>query len=246
MLERSFSVGESFSRAWTAFSAKMGVVIGGIFIFMLISIFGGIIPILGVIYNIVIAPVVIGGAYILVMNAVNRRQVEVGNIFDGFRNFGTWLGVHWLLFAITFAAAIPGGIIAVIGAAVGGDGGEVLMVVGIILGVIGAFEVTLIWGLCFWVIADNWHEGSIITALKKSAMITRGNRGRLFLSYLLGGLLGLAGILALGVGVIFTAPLAWCFLGSVYKELREIYEGVERGASETAAPGAPGEAEEGR
>lgn len=249
MSERSFSIGESFNRAWAAFSDKMGVVIGGMFIFLLISLVG-LIPILGGIYGIVIGPVMMGGAYILVMNAVNRRQVEVADLFTGFRDFGTWLGVYWLLIAITFAAVIPGGIIAAIGAgigaAIGGDGGEVLMVVGIMLGVmaamIGAIAVALIWGLCSWVIADNWHEGSIITALKKSAMITRGHRGRLFLSYLLAGLLAMAGTLALLVGAIFTVPLAWCFLGSVYKELREIYEGVERGASETAAPGAPGEA----
>lgn len=248
MSERSFSVGEAFNRGWTAFSARMGTIIGGIFIFLLIGVVGGQIPVLNIIYSIVIAPVMTGGAHILVMNALNKRRVEVADIFAGFRDFGTWLGMYWLLIAITVAAMIPGGIIAAIGAGIGAamDSDErmavmiPLLIIGGLLAVAGAVAVALIWGLCNYVIADNWHEGSIITALKKSAEITRGHRAMLFVSFLLAGLLTLAGALACLVGLVFTLPLAYCFIGAVYKDLREIYEGVERGASETAVPGAPG------
>jgi len=250
MSERSFSVGESFNRGWEAFSAQMGVVIGGSVVLIIICFAGSAIPFVGYLFQLIILPVFIGGGLILVMNAVNKRRAEVANIFEGFQEFGTWLGIYWLLGVINVAAVLPGILVAAIGAAtgaaVGGDGGDAVLVVGIVLGsiaaVTGSMLVTVIWGLSSYVVADNWHEGSIITALKKSAAITRGHRVALFLGFLLAGLINIAGMLACCIGIIFTMPVSLCFISAMYKDLREIYEGVPRGATEAAAPAAPGAA----
>jgi hypothetical protein len=233
MSQNTFSVGAALNRGWAAFSSQMGLLIGGGVLFMLINIVGGMVPYVGMIYSLVLSPVIVGGWMTLVMNVVSGRQAAVGDLFSGFNRFGQWLGAYWLWIGIAFLAALPAGIVAGIGIGIGAAVGEgdaqtaIFIFTGlfaIVIFLVAIIEVSLIWGLNQYIIADYWNEGGIIIAFKKSAAITKGYRGTLFLGFLLTSLIAMAGVLACFIGTIFTIPLATCMFAAMYKQLREIYE----------------------
>lgn len=232
MSERTFSVGGTVSRGWTAFAQQPGIMIGGSLLYFAISFVGGMIPFVSIVFNIVLLPVIMGGYTILVINVVSGRRAEIGDLFAGFNKFGQWLGTYWLLALVMFIAMIPAGVLAVIGLGVfsatgGTDAGDVILAVTISFAVLVfmacMIAVGLIWGLVYWIVADDWNDDSVIAAFKKSAAITRGHRGTLFLVFLVAGLISMAGFLVLFVGAIVTVPLAACILAAAYKELKEIY-----------------------
>ena len=101
-------------------------------------------------------------------------------------------------------------------------GEDARIAVGVALGVIALWYVILLrWFLAYYVVADDWEEGSVFTALKKRAQITRGSRIKLFFCLIVVSLLAVVGVLACVVGLLVTSPIATCATASIYQQLKE-------------------------
>jgi uncharacterized membrane protein len=77
--------------------------------------------------------------------------------------------------------------------------------------------------LVWWILCDDWPNMGVIEAFKLSEIMTRGQRGNLFVLGLLAGLFALAGVLALCVGLLVTGPIAGCAMTHAYLRLKQNY-----------------------
>jgi uncharacterized membrane protein len=231
-------VGKSLGRAWEVFKAQPGPLILGFLVYLVIAAVGSMIPIVNILFNFVVAPPLMGGLFILALNAVSGRPATVGNVFEGFSRFGTWLGVYWLFFLITLVAAIPAGIGVGIWALTDqADWAIALIVLGGLVSLAAMIALVLMFALVYFIVADNRNDG-VVDAFRKSAYLTSGNRAQIFLTWLVSAAIMLAGILACGVGILVAGPLVMCLYAVVYVELRAL-KGTLPGAPSQPAPGTP-------
>lgn len=126
-------------------------------------------------------------------------HVEVSTLFDGFKNFGSALGLALLM-----------GIAIVIGF-------FLLIVPGIIL--------STGWGMSMFILADN-PEMSVSDVLSASWNLTDGYKFELFILYVKFFLLGLLCILTLGIGFLFLSPYIQTVMAKFYMELK-IAKGID-------------------
>jgi uncharacterized membrane protein len=184
-----------------------------------------------------------GGLNILFLNLLYRRRPSATDVFAGFKKYGRFLGAFLLLGLLLLALLLPGIVILQLARAVWNSSREAAIVrmaagIPVFLGGLVAYIVCLLrWMFAPWIIADDWEEGSVITAFKRSAQITLGHRLNLFLVMLVLGLIGAAGLLACCVGVIFTVPIAGCATAAVYNSLKGFYcETTAQGQAITVTP----------
>ena len=149
-----FTVGGVFGKGWEAFTSRMGVLIGTFVIWMLITFVGGIIPFVGSIFGIIIAPVLFGGIIILVTHVLDKQEAAVGDLFKGFESFGEWLGVYWLTMLIVMVPVVVAGIIAGIGIGIGAafETDAIIAIaigVAVLLAMAGGMVVMTIWGMSY-------------------------------------------------------------------------------------------------
>jgi uncharacterized membrane protein len=245
MQAKSVSVGRAFSLGFDAFKRHPGVMIGVSILYLVLNAVGQNIPILGSLFAILVAPPIVGGLAIFVLNVINDRNPTVGDLFAGFQRYGTWMGVYWLFAAISLACFIPGLILVGIGALLGRSGGDEALIIAIVLGALISLviliAVTLRWMFVYYSAAEG--RGTM-DAFKRSAQITEGVRPQLLWAYIVVGLFSISGVIALGVGIIVTFPIAMCAFASIYRDL-EAATGPAPGAippygpspAETPTPG---------
>jgi hypothetical protein len=155
---------------------------------------------------------------------LHKRSASFGDIFGGFKKFGTYLGVYWLLVLISILCMVPG---AIVGAAVwfasSGEEDMILVAVGAgaLLSAIIMWVVYLRFLFAYYVVADDWEDSSITRAFSKSSMITEGNRLKLFGCMIVLGLFMMLGYLVLLVGALITVPVTMVAMASIYTQLKE-------------------------
>ena len=215
------SVGRSFNQGFEAFKANPVTAIVGFLIVMAITGVLGFIPCVGPIASIFIAPPLAGGMAILALNLVNNSQPEIGDVFKGFQNYVHFLLVYLALAVVSIVLYIPLGIGALLGAAIGNDAVTVLLIaltglVSLVLILAAAARL----GFAYFIVAEDLHEGSVMTAFRKSFDMTSRDYVNIFLTLLVAGLIGMAGALACGIGMFVTAPIAWCMFAALYNDLK--------------------------
>jgi uncharacterized membrane protein len=236
MANGSFSLGRAFSEGWQAFARNVWVAILGVLVYVGIEGVIGWVPCVGPLAQLIVAGPFLGGMCLFALHLLRQANPSVGDVFAGFSKFGRYLGLYWLLFLIGIACAVPTmGVALLVGLGVGMAAGEDAGVaVGVTLGVIAFivwYAILVRWSLAYYVVADDWEEGSVFTSLRKSAQITKGTRIKLFLSLIVLSLFGVIGVLACIVGVLLTGSVAMCATASIYQQLKE-------SAAGTGAPGA--------
>lgn len=248
MQGRLLGIGESLSAGWATFSKYAGVLIGAFLVYMIIVGGGGSIPVVGTLVVILVAPPLVGGMTVIVLKAVRDEGPEFGDLFSGFQKYGLWMGVYWLFFAIMVVTMIPLGIGAAIAAAMGAFSSGAADYAASVPGIPGmpgmptmpaasaipmaAMAVLVIFGLVSLVLyimvalrfmfayyAATDGEG-IVEAFKKSNEITEGIRPQLLLIAIVLALVGAAGAIACGIGIIVTGLLAWLALAHIYVGLK--------------------------
>jgi hypothetical protein len=115
------------------------------------------------------------------LNLVSGKPISVGMLFGGGRKLLPMIGGY-----IIFMAAF---------------------VVGLVLLIVPGTYIAMRYGQFFYAIVDR--DLSIIDSFKYSSSITTNNRMNLFLLVLLYMAMGLAGILALCIGILFAMPVIW-------------------------------------
>jgi uncharacterized membrane protein len=103
----NISIGECLGKGWAAFKRHPGTVLGGFFLYTLISVVGQSIPFLNIAFLIFIMAPLAGGLVILFLRLAKDASPAVGDIFDGFDKYGKFMGAFWLLYVAILGCAIP-------------------------------------------------------------------------------------------------------------------------------------------
>ena len=204
----SISVGAWYRRGWETFKAHPGTLIGAFLLYVLVSLVG-VIPILGWIVIVAIAPPIVVGMYYTFLKAVRGEPTSAGGIFDGFSVFGSaW--ITWFL-------------------------STVIIIVGFILLIVPGIIFSLMYCMALFAVMDKKLSG--MEALSFSSRITKGHKGKLFGAGLLAALLAVATIITLGLGLIIVGP--WCIatLAAAYDSLS--VAAVASPAAQTEGPAQP-------
>ncbi|MCA9553077.1 MAG: hypothetical protein KC933_23775 [Myxococcales bacterium] len=202
-------LGEAISAAWQSMTANAGVAIGGLLLVGVLSVLSYI-TVIGIF---VLLPVVMYGGIRLFLNLADG-QGEIGDVFDGFRNFGTALLPMLLLFLMYLAAMIPAyGLM--IGGAVSGK--ESLMVVGQVYSYAVGFGVMIRMVYAPFFVVDQGMGA--VDAVKAAWAATSGQYWIALALAIVAGIIGAAGMIALFIGMFFTIPLSYLIYTHAYRQM---------------------------
>jgi uncharacterized membrane protein len=126
------------------------------------------------------------------LNLISGKEVKVGQLFGEGRKLLRALGAQILL--------------------------TLMISLGCLLLIVPGIYLALRFGFCVTAIVDR--DLGVIDSFKYSSSITANNRMPLLGLLLLCGLIGVAGLMACGVGLIFAAPMAWLSYLVAYRWLQ--------------------------
>ena len=129
---------------------------------------------------------ILGGMAATALKAVRGQPVSYGDVFSGGRYFGAMLVASILVGLAT--------------------------TVGLLLCIVPGVILALGLGLYSYAVVDEGASG--VDAVKRSWELTQGHKLNLFLFGLIGVLVGIAGLLACGVGILVVGPMA--IIGQAY------------------------------
>lgn len=161
----------------------------------------------------VTAPMLVGMSYV-VLRAEERLEVNLGDVFQGFKRMGTAAMAQFLLGLFGILATIPGIMMLGFGMGVSEQAGDYpiltkgLIVLGIILAFVGGGIVTAIYSWTHFAIAIGYDH--FWKAMEVSRKIGFANfwATLLFVGFVF--IVNLGGVLVCCVGVFYTFPLTYC------------------------------------
>ena len=174
--------------------------------------------IVAIIMNIPLVGLIIGGPVMfgffrIVQKRYKGEPAEIGQVFDGFKtDFSKGLVTFLLMIAVGFCVAIPVVIAIIILSFV--------PVCGTLLGILIYIAAILaIWTALYFVFPITaLSEVAPVDAIKKGFKFMTANIGPMILLGLVTTLIGMAGTIACGIGVLFTAPMAMAIVVIAYNE----------------------------
>ena len=222
--------GELRAEARAALSGYWLSAVGVVFLFQVVQQGAALIPIAGPIIQLLISGALTLGLYQFFMGLNRDEPVSVGTLFNGFSMFGQGLGIYfvmWIMISLAaIAAAIPGGLMMVYvmmqGTALPEN--DPIFIAGIFVAMVPAmivwFYMFLRYSLAFF-IANDTPELGVIASLKQSAQMMQGRKGKLFFLYL--SFIGwhFLGILALGIGMLWSMSYMFAASAAFYDDLKE-------------------------
>lgn len=223
-------LGECISESWTALTRNFGLVLGASVVFMLIQ--GGMsafaqIPFFGLLMlpvSLIVTGPLTGGFYYFLLRNVRRENVDIGDIFAGFKkNMGQMIGAYLVPGFLTGLALIPGLLIAIyplIQITQRNNNAPIwwiLVVFGFILMIIPAIYLGISWMFTLPLVADKGL--AFWPAMQLSRKRTGQHWWTIFGLSLLCGLINLAGMLACCVGLFVSVPLSLGALMVAYERM---------------------------
>ena len=175
----------------------VGVAIG--LIYIIISTAIAFLPFGSTMVSLLISGPLSLGVAMIGLGFANRRDVEVSTLFDGFKNFGSAVGIS-LLMSIGI-----------------GLGFICLIVPGVIL--------ALGWGMSMFILTENPNM-RIVDVLSASWDLTSGYKLELFILGIKFFLLSIACIFTLGIGFLFLFPYYQTVMAKYYLELK-VAKGID-------------------
>ncbi len=163
------------TEARSVMSPHLGMIIGAFVVYLIVSGLSGLIPLGSLLIG---GPMALGLAY-FTLNISRDRNPELGNIFEGFKHFGTAF-VTYLLMGLGVLCAM-------------------------ILLIIPGFIVAMGWSQAYYIISDE-PEISAVDALKKSWHMMDGYKMDIFILMLRFIPWMLLCILTLGLGLLYVWP----------------------------------------
>jgi len=217
-------------KARSSLAGFWGVAVLATFLFNLIQQIIGFVPILGPIVQwIIVGPFTLG--FMALFMGLNREEgAEIGTIFEGFsrflQGFGIYVVVNILVSLAAFAAAVPG--IALIYMSTLGGAPMVeedpMFIAGILLAAIPASIVAIFmylrYALVYFIANDN-PESGVMQPIRESVQMMHGHKKKLFGLYL--SFIGwhFLGMLAIGIGLLWSMTYMWASLAAFYDDLSE-------------------------
>jgi len=205
---QQFQAGERFGAAWRLFWDNWGAVAGPCLLALVIQIVAGMIPILGSFAGLFLGPLMTAATF----QVIRVARGEPGRAGDIFQVFGP---KYWPVFVMTLLytlccsvgviPAIIGVVLAILGSGVGGPGGAAIIAVGVALIIVGWIAIAYIQArLCHAPILmydAPLNSLEIMECLRLSWNRTAPFGWSVLGLLLLAGLVAMASILLLGVGI---------------------------------------------
>ncbi len=148
------------------------------------------------------------GMFLFLLRIARGQEASPGLIFAGGPYLLRLIGATILFYLILFGVAIIGLIPGFVALFASGQSaiGVIIMVVCVVAVAIVAIVISLRLSQYMYLIVDR--DAGVLESLQTSFEMTKGYVGTVFAVGFLAGLIGLAGIIACGVGALFTGPLA--------------------------------------
>ncbi len=170
-----------------------GVAIGTFLVYSLIIGILPAIPVLGLIVLLVITAPLVLGLMIFTLSLSRKENASLGQLFQGFNNFGSALGASLLIGLFTFLWSL------------------LLIIPGIIA--------TLSYSMTFFILADNSSIGPM-EAIKKSKEMMNGNKWKLFcLGFRFVGW-SILSVFTAGIGTLWLIPYTYVSMAKFYDDIK--------------------------
>lgn len=187
----NFNFGDYLSKGWSIFASKMGAFIGFTLIFLVINAVLGFIPVLGTLGSIVINAPLSVGFYIVARKIMNEEDTEFGDFFKGFDHF-----------LPLFLASLVSGI---------------FVLIGIVLFVIPGIYLMIAYMFTSLIIINR--DIGFFDAMELSRKLITKKWFAFFGFAIVLGLINFAGILLLGIGILFTLPFTICAVAVAFDDI---------------------------
>ncbi len=233
LLARDYDVdiGEAISHSWEAFKRNAGLLIGASVVAYLVLIACNIIPIVSLILPWLLTGPLMGGLWQLYINSARGDELRFGDAFSGFGpRFGSLFGTYMVSSLLTGVCMIPAAIVAVIflvvpiqAASQTGSPPDISMgaIIALIVTGLPAFlaimYLSVAWMFALPLVSDKGM--GFWAAMNLSRKMVNKHWWLTFALMFVCGLLSVVGLLACGVGMLVTAPVAFGAFGWHYQKL---------------------------
>ena len=212
-------LGACISESWSAFTRNFGLVLGGSVVFLLIQ--GGMsafaqIPFIGLLMvpvSFIVTGPLTGGFYYFLLRNIRRENVDIGDVFSGFkRSLGQLIGGYLVPVLLAGLAALPGALIMIFPLIQMSQQNNysaamvVMLAFGIIVAMIPAIYLGVCWKFTLPLIADKGLD--FWTAMGVSRKRVSLHWWTVLGLSILMGLVNLAGALLCCVGLFASVPVS--------------------------------------
>jgi len=162
----------------------------------------------------VVVPVLAWGMIKFFLNVQDRRQPQLNDLFAGFSNYGTVLGRMLLVLVCLIGLAILGESVVFVGQFMKS---VPITVAGYVIYLV--FLVLVLSRLYFAIFFVVDRDMGALESLAASWRVLEGKGLKIVGLGLLAGLIGVSGVLALCVGLLFTIPMSYMMYISAYRQV---------------------------
>jgi uncharacterized membrane protein len=198
--EAKFLIDEAFKKAWEIFSKNAGILIVCALLYLglgaILNMLSGMIFARGHLWLLLVyITQIFLQAWLLIgfirisLRLLDGKKADLSVLFSGF-DIIVPFAIAWFLFAIGFG-------------------------VGLVMLVVPGFIFGTIFGFTHFLVVDKGLKP--IEAFYESARLTKNHRLQLFAFFLLIACFNLLGVLALGIGLLFTIPISAVAMAFVYR-----------------------------
>jgi hypothetical protein len=220
---RSLAIGDIIGRAWQLVTGNFGLAVGTAAVVLIILAIAGAIPCIGAIISLIVRPVLIGGLYLFFLKLNRRQPAEFGDAFSGFSIAFLPLFLQGLVQAVlTLIALAPGIVLFVIGSnladrSASEAAGFGLMGLGFLVMLPVAIYLSIAWAFSPMLIIDKGYD--FWPAMELSRKVATKHGLSVFGLMFLCGLIMVAGVLALCLGVFVAFPVVFAAMAIAYDDL---------------------------
>ena len=220
-----FNFGDCINQGFKIVNKNISGFIGYTLIYFATTTFLNFIPVIGAIGQLLIGTPLIAGFYIVAQKINSEEPYEFGDFFKGFDFFGPLVGTALITGLIIFLILIPTGAITFLIADIVQS--DITDFYGIAIFII----LLLIIPLIYLMTAYNWSSMLVIfygyaawEAMKMSHKLISKRWFLIFAYLIVTGLIAVAGMLLIGVGMLYTVPVFMC---ANYVVFHEVTKGEE-------------------
>jgi hypothetical protein len=198
------NLGAYISRAWQLITADLALfVVGYLIVFLILCV-----PLV----NLILAGPLLFGFVRVIQKRYQGQPAEIGDIFQGFQDFSKGLVTILLLFVCGIVVYIPLFIVGLIL--------RIIPILGpIVAGLLMFAAMLCLWAALFFVFKiAALSPVQPVDAIKQSIRFFLANIRPMILLALVTGIIAMAGVVACGVGIFFTMPLALIIAVVAYNE----------------------------
>jgi uncharacterized membrane protein len=214
----SIDLGSCLGRAWDLVKANFWICVGVVALIYVCLFAAGVIPCVGGIIQLVVQGPLMGGMYWFFLKLVRRQEATVGDAFSGFSiGFLPLFLVALVSSVLAGLCMLPGAITLIVSAVMKIDVPLPIIVIAFAAGAVPAIYLTICWLFSMLLVVDKKLD--FWPAMELSRKAVGMHWGSVFLLLLVCGLITMASVLALCVGVLVAAPVMVAAIVYAYEDI---------------------------